>query len=220
SVSMNFPNVVLADFFFSCDMALTNSLRSPEIMEQLVIYRYDESRIREGFKLYDKAFSLDEKRNTIYVNLLLALELVEKISKETKQIYYNHLELARMVFKNEKGLLDKLEARGRRKVAMGSRIKQAKVFYINSLASEEIFNGLNTLGVTKKMLRQGLKQVEKLELAVVEKEARKGDARKATKDRDEAIKELKRWMADFRRICFLALNGSQLLEKLGWKVKS
>lgn len=206
------------ELIFNSEFAIKAALKAADVLTRIKIYHYDETRLNEGLVLCKKATRLDYEKTNKYARFEQASEEVQNVWVELKEQYYPDLALARIVFKKEKGLLIQLEGVGTRKTTMGGRIKQAKVFYTNSLASEEIMEKFKTVGMTKERLKQGLKKVEKLEQAVARKEALKGEARRATKERDEVLKELRSWMWDFKRICLIALKGTQLPEKLGWTV--
>lgn len=206
------------ELIIGSETAIKNALTAADVLVRIKIYHYDETRLNEGLELCKKASRLDVEKKRKYGRFEEASDEVQKIWTVLKEQYYPDLALARIVFKKEKGLLIQLEGVGTRKTTMGGRIKQAKVFYTNSLASEEILDKLKTVGMTKERLKQGIKQVEKLEQAVARKEALKGEARRATKERDDVLKELRSWMWDFKRIALIALKGTQLPEKLGWTV--
>jgi hypothetical protein len=206
------------ELIVNSEIAINNALTAADVFARIKIYHYDETRLNEGLDLCKKASRLDEEQKDKYTSFEQASAEVQKIWTVLKEQYYPDLALARIVFKKEKGLLIQLEGVGTRKTAMGARIKQTKVFYTNSLASEEIMEKLKTVGMTKESLKQGIKRVEKLEQVVARKEALKGEARRATKERDEVLIELRSWMWDFKRICLIALKGTQLPEKLGWTV--
>ncbi|MCP5047083.1 MAG: hypothetical protein GY940_07910 [bacterium] len=215
---MAFSNDELDHLLGDSYISLTNAVESPDVFSILKNYRYDEARFKEGWAVYQvarDAYHDKPRKDGLFTG---ARVVVEETWAQLKDVYYDHLGIARIVFDKETGLLDQLEARGRRKNTESGRIKQTKVFYTNSLASEEILGRLKTMGITKKKLKDGLALVEKFEQAVTEKEACKGEARRATKKREQAFIELRKWMKKFKQIALIALKGTQLPEKMGWKV--
>lgn len=199
------------------DLALTNAKEVKEINNYLKEYRYDEARLQEGRELYEKADKLYHQKQTKYGGWKHNIILVEQARKELNERYRVDLEVARVAFRKEKEVLSKLDGRGTRKVSLSGWMKQVNVFYSNALSDREIQERLADFGLGEEKLAAGKELVEKLEEAVSRKEAAKGEAQRATKERDRALLELRGWLADFRRIARLALREDpQLIEALGF----
>ena len=86
------------------------------------MYHYDETRLNEGLDLCKKAYRLDVEKKKKYGRFEEASAEVQNVWAELKEQYYPDLALARIVLKNDKGLLIQLEGVGTRKTAMGARI--------------------------------------------------------------------------------------------------
>ena len=110
---------------------------------------------------------------------------------------------------------------GRSKRDLSGWMEEARQFYTNARANEEIMEKLSGFGVTDEELEQGLRLVDEVEKSAARHEMLKGETVRATQDRDSAFKKFMAWMGDFKRICRVALADTpQKLESLGIKVRS
>jgi hypothetical protein len=200
--------------------AITNVMKSAEIMEALAEFNFDKERMEEGKALHKKADTLSHTRRNTWVKYQTDGSRLEQYWKEVKDVYNTDIKLARIAFRYDKGILDTLEARGARKAAIAAWLKQAMVFYANALASGEIVESLSRFGLNRAKLKEHEKLMKGLEPKIAAKEALKGEARTATKDRDKRLQELTDWMKDLKTVIFIAFKDSQVPEQLGWLVKS
>jgi hypothetical protein len=217
---MNFTKDQITKLLFQSNFALENALNGPDIMAAIAPFRYDKDRLEEGMRIRKKAEACHRNREKKWNKVQGNSVRFKKIWDEVKERYNTDVQLARIAFKKDKGTLDILQVRGTRKAAVSEWLKQAKVFYMNSFKSEEIMAGLDYLGLTREKLEEGQAAIEKFEKAVAEKEDIKGQAISATKERNEALEELRSWFSDFRAVIFLAAKGDQFPERMGWLVRS
>ncbi|MEZ4622707.1 MAG: hypothetical protein R2867_45410 [Caldilineaceae bacterium] len=85
-----------------------------------------------------------------------------------------------------------------------------------SLQNNQIQNRLATVGLTAELLQAGQEQVTALLTAKSQQTQRVGNARQRTKERNQAVKTLRRWLRDFVEIARIAFAGDPpLLAKLG-----
>ncbi len=102
-----------------------------------------------------------------------------------------------------------------------SSMDSVKVFYKEALENQEILTALQVLKVSTEELQttQGLiNDVEKLRNEYLNE---KGESQEATKVKDEALKQLDKWMRNFYAVASIALEDNpQLIESLGKVVKS
>ena len=85
----------------------------------------------------------------------------------------------------------------------------------------DILEELKVFGITKEKLTEGQKLVEEADAANMRSEMKRADARKSTRERNQALLKAERWRGTFITIARLALgNKSQLLESLGVIVPS
>ncbi len=217
-MSMTFTQEAFDKLLFDSNLALSNAMH-PEILPLLSKRGYNASRLQEGWTLRTKA----DGSYTDKLNAQLAFdnagEEVARLKAEIKDRYYDHIGIVRVIFKDNTGCLDQLEARGTRKANIGSWIKEAKVFYVNAVETPEISEALAGYQLTSEEMEAVMVLIGKLERAVAKKESCKGANRRATKLRNEAFTALQRWMTAFRKIAMIALKGTQNPEALGWTVK-
>jgi hypothetical protein len=99
-------------------------------------------------------------------------------------------------------------------------LDEARQFYSNALASQEIMEKMAGLAVTSEKLEKGQSQLEDVKKAEEYQKKCKGEAMAATQELHQALEEMDEWMTDFYKVARVALKGSQRLESLGIKVPS
>ena len=130
--------------------------------------------------------------------------------------YIRHIEMARVAFKEDLAVRDKLGLAAKRKVAHAGWLEQARQFYSYALSDPAILGPLSKFGITQEVLEESQRQLA----SVLEQNAtrwrRKGAARDATMARDQARAELTIWLRDFLKVARIVCKGQpQLLDKLG-----
>lgn len=207
-------------FLDQANVAITNTMKSSEVMDALAEYEYDMERIEEGRNLYNNAYELTVARQNTWTRYQTDGSRLRKYWKKLKNIYNDDIAIARIAFRNQEGVLDTLQARGTRKPGIAEWIKEAMVFYANALKSDEIIAGLNRFGLNRKKLKEHQKQMETLEPKVADKEALKGKARSLTGERNKALKKLAHWLEDLKTVIFILYKGTKIPVSMGWKDKS
>jgi hypothetical protein len=201
--------------------AIVNAGKDNEITEALKRFSYDEARLKGGLKLHGRVDRLCKKKKRKYSDQLKAGEIFRKILKEAKQKYSTFRKVSWVALGKHPALLIALAMEGRSKRSLSGWMEEARQFYTNARANEEIMEKLSGFGVTDEELEQGLRLVDEVEKSAARHEMLKGETVRATKDRDSAFKKFTAWMGDFKRICRVALADiPQKLESLGIKVRS
>jgi transcriptional antiterminator len=97
----------------------------------------------------------------------------------------------------------------------------AQVFSFYSRVEAEGMVMMKKHGAKAEEVAQGKAMAEALMAIHQQKKSNAGDAQSATQKRDEALKALERWIADFKKVARVALQDDpQLLEALGIVVPS
>jgi hypothetical protein len=97
---------------------------------------------------------------------------------------------------------------------------QAKAFYTNALASDEILAALAKKGITSADLQTAQAKLAELEMKEAAKFEKRGKAQNATAERDNAIDDLLERYREFIDTARVAFRKTpQLLEKLGITAK-
>jgi hypothetical protein len=196
--------------------ALGNAVDDRSISNKLTAFGYTAERIAEGQALLD-AFqekTLDAVREQGQETVAVS-ELKEKFSAANK-LYMQDLKLARIAIKNNHGLLEQLEANGRRKKNLAGWIQQAKSFYANLDRSGEGMTAMGRFNFTGDTLQTNQAIILELDKKYQDRIREKGEAQETTQLKNEALDTLLDWFSDFRGVARIAFaDEPQALEKLG-----
>lgn len=201
-------------------IAIDNALLVSELSAPLAARGYSNLSLLEALALYQKAENSYQSQKAKYGDKLGATDYFDALSDELHETYSEHLALAKIILKNKRGDLEKLQANGKRKSTISGWIGQVKTFYTNALDSIDIRAALATKGISEAELRDTQDKVIALEKKEAAKYDKKGDAQLATSHRDDVIDELLEWHKDFVETAKITFRRTpQLLEKLGITVK-
>lgn len=211
----------IPDLLNEAETALRNALSDQTLLDALGELGYDEATLQEGQSLLEAAQDAQQTMTVEYSEQYEATEALEAAYETAHSTYVRHLEVARIALKDERGAAEALKLRGRRKRTISGWLEQARTFYDNALANQDVLDALAGFNVTSEELTDGQAQVEAVAEANSMQEQEKGDAQDATHARDAAVDALDEWMSDFYAIARIALEDRpQQLEKLGLTVPS
>jgi hypothetical protein len=211
----------LEDRLMALKLTAGNALKSEEIRKAVMAYGYDEARIKEGLTLYEEADRLYNEQKKKHAQQINATRDFKAARGKANKIYMIYVKVARAALRSNLAAMEKLELKGIRKLPFDLWLSQAKQFYAGALEVPGILEELKVFGITKEKLTEGQKLVEEAEAANMRSEMKRADARKATRERNQALLKAERWRGIFITIARLALgNKSQLLESLGVIVPS
>jgi hypothetical protein len=200
----------------SSNLLIENILNNQEILSALSVFGYDETKLNEGKALYQTALDLYNEQKREYGEQYAATDAFRAAFEEAYEKYIYYVKIARLVFKNNKGVWQELGLTGKRRDNFSGWLLQANQFYNNALANPEILNKFATVNVTQESLTAGKALVDAAEQANQTQEKEKGEAQNATKTRDAALDDLEVWIEDLKGFSRIALEGKpQLLESLG-----
>jgi hypothetical protein len=202
-------------------LVIVNAKEHKPIREAIAQYNYDEARFSEGLELYDSAYKLHSRRQSAWGEQLCATEVFHEKLAACQKKYTEHLALARLALGHDPSAARMLVLEGPRKRTIVGWMEDTRQFYTNALAQPGIIEALTRFSVTRKDLKEGRSLLETVEEAAAEQERKIGMAKKATKERNAALKKLEKWVAELVKICRIALGKkSQQLESLGIHVPS
>lgn len=203
-------------FLHRAQIAIDNALTFVEIQTYLNQYGYTKIKLQEGKKLYTLALEAYQKQQQKYGEQMSSTETVHQLWKDAKYSYMRCIKIARIAFKHDSGVARTLGLNGRRKTTLSGWLSQAKQFYQNALNDPEIIKKLTEYGISKTKLEIAKTDTDLLENASLIQEKEKGDAQHATDIKNQALENLRLWLADFIAIAKIALETEpQLLEGLG-----
>ncbi|MDF9799381.1 Na+/phosphate symporter [Catalinimonas alkaloidigena] len=133
--------------------------------------------------------------------------------KEIMQRYTRHCKKARLAFEGQRGILEQLQLPGKRKGDIHGLMSQINAFYSKI---EQYAEQISKFDISQEEVAQTKAMLEALAAARLQQIESKGEAQHATHQRDASRKELRKWMAQFRKVARIALaDEPQLLESLG-----
>ena len=198
--------------------ALDNAINHPGIQQKLNRVSYDRRTLLKGRALNEQVRMFQLAKNDAYGTQAACTDTLQAHQAETQQGYQEHVTLARLAFKHDRGMQIKLGVVGPRKRAKDAWLAQAITFYaqINEMAA-----ALGGYGVSRDVLEQSKAMVEALVNMRQQQLRCKAEAQDATEKRDAALREMEAWMRDFRAAARVALKDSpQWLEMLGISVRN
>jgi hypothetical protein len=203
---------------------LTNAHDDTQISALILPFKVDEAKFTFGFNLKNTAYDWEIKQIKLHGQQYRAKKKFEKLFDETNEIYQEHLRFIRLYFEDDPEKLKELGAYEKRIRDTNGWLKQSKTCYKNFTDDPEALAGFDEFGVTLEDLQNTEQKVFEVDAADKLTGIRKmklGAAQDAVEKRDDALKELHKFMTKFKAICRIALKDHpQLLEKLGIKVYS
>ena len=177
----------IANRLESARLALTNAMAETELRSALAPFGYDEARLQQGKGLYESALAVWQSQQ-------------QKQSRRRAAV----------------AAYDRADAAASRRRSFASKVAQMRLFYSAALGSPEILSILAGYGFTESQLQTDFALVAALESARSQREVESGEVLGATRNRQQALSILDRWMGDFAAIAHLALEETpQRLEMLG-----
>jgi hypothetical protein len=201
--------------------AVDNTINIAPISAAMAVFNYGPEKMGEGRVLVTRAAELNDRQKKEYGDQYNATSATRLDKADCHKVYLDHVELARVVFRNNKGAWQALQLTGHRKKSLSGWLAQVNAFYTNALGTPEYLNGLSVLNITAEALENGLAKAQKVEASFQKQLKETGEAQQATKDRDAAFDAMEDWMGDFKVVARIALKDQpQFLEILGLKEPS
>jgi hypothetical protein len=171
----------------------------------------------QGWNLYQKAYGSYTDQKEKMSQQRIATDALRQAEADLDSIYKKHLSLARLAIPYERDIYLSLELTGKRKKERSAWLGQIRNFYDNL---GKVAEQLAAYGVTAEEIAQAEAMMDTVTAARVKQNDARGAAQQARIDRDEAYKELNRWMSKFIRAARYAFADTpQQLEALGIIVK-
>ena len=197
-------------------LALNNALQTPEILAALSTYGFNETQIQAGIALLEAAEAGQAAQKQAYGRQYNATQAFHTAWREANnERYTRHRQLARLPGVLDAEQLHALRLDEHKPQNIWEWLVQARTFYTNALADEDILSVLSRFQVTSEVLEDSLAQVNAVATLKEAQERAKSEAQVATQDQDTAFRLLDGWLSQFRRIARLALaDDPQRLESL------
>lgn len=208
----------LAEQIRACRTLIDNSLNHQGIRTALTDFGYPLQNIDKGKALFEKFMMLHGLQSDQYGAKLNATDTVLSDLQLLKTTYQEHRTLARLAFNEDRGLQNALKLNTRTPKERAAFVDQVANFY-NKIIHHQA--GLKRYGVTKAELEQAQAMVNALIQSQQQQSQKMGEAQSATQQRNQALKDLQRWVKGYKAILQVALEDDpQLLEVVGILVKA
>ncbi len=191
------------------------------IKTEMAEFGYDETEIAKGKALYDTANALyfhnireDQETTSSHAIFSKKFELLLKVYKVDRK-------KAKIIFRNEEEKLKVLKIKGLIPRRHAELLTVIEVFYTTLQQNEELKSPLKRLKITDEHISSQLSQLTDTNASYSDYIREKGESQDATKQKEEAIKALEKWMSEFYSIAKIALEDNlQLLESIAKFIRS
>ena len=212
----NRQSAKIEDRLMAAQIAIDGVLTNSRLQDILAPYGYDSAAMTQARALYREAEDLTKAQAREYGDKAAATEQLQQARSAAKQRYTRTLKLARVAFKDNTDAQISLDLNSRRKTTAAGWQEQAEKFYEGLLADPALLAQMARFNCDQAKLQDELAQVTAVRDAHVNAYREKGEAFQSTQTRDDKLKELDRWYADFRSVAKVALADSpQDLQMLG-----
>ena len=192
---------------------IVEGAQKPEPAQALAAFGYPQESLVEGMgyqQAAEQAYLRVLKEHTESLQARLELDVA---LRQLHRRYMNHVRVARKAFARNQEARLWLDVRGRRKLDRIGWLRQAYDFYQQALEDQRIAQVFAGHGINLADAQTAVSDALQLVSALQHK---RGQARLARRERDEAIARLEEWLHPFVVTVRLAFNRSRgLLEQLG-----
>jgi hypothetical protein len=201
-------------------VALENAETQSEIATVMAELGYDSAKITEGKNLltetrssYDFNKTEDDETSAAYADF-------SSKKSQLEDTYSIHRKKAKVVFRNDSLIADKLAISGALPRTYITWLEAAKKFYSVATSDDSIQSKLARLKIAIEDLTAGGTLISEVEAARAEYLKEKGESQDATKLKDAAFAKVDDWMSEFYAVARIGLEDNpQLLEALGKTVR-
>lgn len=206
------PEEVLQRYFLS----LTNARNSPEILNVLKEYRYDEQRLDEGLALHTTVSSLMAGQKKEKGEQLQASKDLESCYSKARERFMVTRSIAKANFDTDPNAFAALQLSGRTLTSISGVTKQATPFYSNLIQNQSFAALMENYGYTSEKLAEEKGLIQAMLDADARHKKELGEALESTKIRDEAFEKLDDWMTKFYTVVKAVFKKKpELLRQLG-----
>ena len=202
-------------------VALENVTNQPEIAANMAEYGYHFEIINEGKMLLEATRAAYNANKTEDDETSAAYKNFSDKKNQLEEMYSLHRKKAKVVFRNDPLVLDKLAVSGVLPKAYVKWLEAIRKFYSDAIANPDIQFRLERLRVSRPDLDTANVMINELETARAVYLRELGESQEATRTKDAAFAKIDDWMGEFYAVAKIALEEKpQLLEALGKSVKS
>ena len=197
-----------------------NINKNDVLKTELAEYGYDETEIAKGKALYDDASQKLDLNKTETAEEKLAYDAFAKKFGELKKTYATDRKKVKIIYKDDDRTLSALAVKGVASIRTVALLDDMDTLYKQLQTNETLRNPLKRLKITDEYIAAQLTLLEEVKKKYSDYLKEKGESQQATKDKDEALAKLEKWVREFYAITKIALEDKpQLLESVGKLVR-
>jgi hypothetical protein len=208
-------NKKLEKKLYNAQIALNNAQADEYISSRLRQYNYDDERMSEGIGFFKTATRLFQLHLDAKKEQMDAADAFRSIDEEARDGLVDFRKIARIALKDHPSMMKSLGLDQSLKRNLGNWLEQARIFYTNALNNPQVMEKMAKYGIGETELNEGNGLIDRVEEASAFHKRKQAETDQAVKNRDNAFKDLNRWMKDFWVICRIALASKpEYLKKL------
>jgi hypothetical protein len=198
-----------------------NGIKDPIISGRMNCYGYTREKMKQASLMHQEMEHVNRQNHLKHGDYDNFKNKLRKSKKAFHKAYMVDLEFARIALARQPLLLDRVGASGRRQKAVAAYFLEAEWFYHALAEDESLLKKMAVYGYTKETILQRQKEIEKIYRLMEQKIRASGEAQHSTQIRNRKLRELDRWVSEYKKVARLAFRDDpQYLEKLGIVVKS
>lgn len=198
-----------------------NISKNEVLKNELAEFGYDEAEITKGKALYDTAATKMDTNKTETTEEKLAYDKFAQKFEELKTAYTTDRKKVKIIYKDEDAKLSALAVKGVASIRISEILDNADTLYKQLKANEELLTPLKKLKIDEVYLDTQIALLEEVKSLYQAYTKEKGESQQATKDKDQALAHLEKWVREFYAIAKIALEDKpQLLESISKFVRS
>jgi len=202
-------------------LTMANAETHPGIAEKLANLGYDSETLSVGKKLLEETRGMYDTSKVDKHHLAAVYKTFSEKRELLNEPYLLHKKLARVAFRKEKPIIEKLAIKPRIPSTYVKWIEAVKSFYNGAVANPDIQDKFARFNISADELNVGLAKIKEVEEARNELMKKKADSQSATKEKQETFDTTFDWMRDFYAVAKIAFTEQpQLLEAFSKVVKS
>jgi len=200
---------------------IKNSTSDSEIQTAVAGYGYPLDELNKGQSLLDVASGAVDTRTESKGAQGEETNTAKALRKNAETAYESLAKIARSEFKDKKENLAKLGLTGEMPRTIAEFISSAKTLFDNAASDVEIKTALAKYKYDDARIASEKQKVLDFESEYDKEVAAKGTAKESTSDKNQAVKDLKKWVSQYTTVAKVALAGNKpALAKLGIKAST
>ncbi len=202
--------------------SIFENINKNEILKtELAEYGYDEVELAKGKALYDAAAQKIDANKTETTEEKLAYDKFSQKFEELKKNYATDRKKTKIIYKEDERILSALGVKGVASLRINQILDNADTLYKQLKTNEDLRKPLERLKINEGYLDTQIALLEEVKTLYQAYIKEKGESQQATKDKDQALANLEKWIREFYAIAKIALEDKpQLLESVSKFVKS